>query len=273
MLHHNASPTPETGGPQFDVQQAITDGFDQLNHAETQTTSSLDSIFHQVKRKKNLAWLAASVVFAGILLGGMFFPIGAVESQHPNWRHVEAATDASKENASQLLHLTNLGSERIRAAVQVTSADADHVATRRVRTALRRGDLPSATAELQNAQRFSTVDDASRSLPNLASNPELAAELEQGRKRLFHIELFDCCQEDGDVVDLTVNGSHFATVPITNAGTMISVPLSTGNNTIAIQGTRDGRGGVTLSLTTSRGDFFTRRMRVGEVYEMGVVVQ
>jgi len=264
---------PESGELQADIQHESTHDFDQPMHAKTQTSFSWDSLFQQVKQKKNLPWLAGSVIFAGTLLCGNFLPMGGDESQHPNWRHVETATEASQENASQLLHVTNLGSERIRPAVQLTSADADHVATRRIRTALRRGDLAAANTELQSAQRFSTVKDASLSLPTLSSNPRLAVELQQGRKKLFHIELFDCCQEDGDVVDLTVNGSHFATVPITNAGTMISVPLSTGNNSIAIQGTRDGRGGVTLSLTTSRGDFFTRRMRVGEVYEMGVVVQ
>ena len=136
-----------------------------------------------------------------------------------------------------------------------------------------RNDPGTATSILQTAQRIPKAPEGDVQLPTLAADGELAGALKDGRKELFQIELFDCCQEDGDVVDVLVNGSHFSTVPITNAGTLLSIPLSSGNNTITVLGSQDGRGGVTLSLRTSRGEFFARRMHVGEAYEMGVLVQ
>ena len=136
-----------------------------------------------------------------------------------------------------------------------------------------RNDLTAANEALQAAQSIAASVDSDAVLPDLESDPDLASALEQGRKELFQIELFDCCQEDGDVVEVFVNGSPFATVPIINAGTLLSMPLSPGENTITIQGTQDGRGGVTLSFRTSRGDFFARRMRVGQAYHLGVTVQ
>ena len=106
-----------------------------------------------------------------------------------------------------------------------------------------------------------------------AANSDLAAALNDGRTGLFRIELFDCCDEDGDIVELDVNGALFATVPIMHQGTKLSIPLQRGNNTISIRGVKDGGGGVTLSFRTSRGDYFARYMAVGEEYQMNVVVR
>ena len=109
--------------------------------------------------------------------------------------------------------------------------------------------------------------------PILTADSELATALKDGRKELYQIELFDCCHEDGDIVEVLVNGSSFATVPIMHGGTMLSIPLDRGNNTVTVRGVKDGGGGVTLSFRTSRGDYFARYMDVGEEHTMGVVVQ
>ena len=218
--------------------------------------------------------LGGTIVAGGLLAGGLgLLSSGSDESEHPNWQHVTTATEASTDGSSQLVHVAADGTSRTARTLVVTSADADRAATWRVRTALLRKDLAGATAALQAAQRFPSESDADVAQPDLAANPDLATALRDGRQELFQIELFDCCQEDGDVVDVLVNGSQFSTVPITNAGTLLSIPLSSGSNTITVVGTRDGRGGVTLSLRTSRGDFIARRMHVGEAYDIGVVVQ
>ena len=220
-----------------------------------------------------IAGLSMAVVTAGILLGGFgSWSGGSDESQHPNWQHVQAATDASTTDANLLTKVASNEPISISASIEVSAADIDRSATRKIRSALQRNDITAATIALQAAQRTSSPE-TGVVLPDLHDDPNLALALEQGRKELFQIELFDCCQEDGDVVAIVVNGSPFATVPIMNAGTLLSVPLSSGENTITIQGTQDGRGGVTLSFRTSRGDFFAGRMRVGEAYQLGVTVQ
>ena len=136
-----------------------------------------------------------------------------------------------------------------------------------------RNDLAAATAVLSSQQLVPNVYPEKVVMPDLATSPDLAAELKEGRKQLFGIELFDSCDEDGDIVEVLVNGNLFATVPIMHVGTKLSIPLSPGKNTIAVRGARDGGGGVTLSFRTSRGDFFARHMRVGQEYRMGVMVQ
>ena len=219
-----------------------------------------------------IAPLGIAVVTAGLLGGFVPWSGGSDESHHPNWQHVQAATDAATTNANPLTKVLASEPTSTSAYIEVSAADVDRSATRNIRSALQRNDMAAATNALQAAQRISSPE-TGVVLPNLRDDPKLALALEQGRKELFQIELFDCCQEDGDVVAIIVNGSPFATVPIMNAGTLLSMPLSSGENTITIQGTQDGRGGVTLSFRTSRGDFFAGRMRVGEAYQLGITVQ
>ena len=274
MLKHNASPIPEPTG----LQNSVHDRDDQ--DIELPTIDELGNT--KAPREgdattKSGGWttlFGSAMLTALLVTGGLGLLLNSSdESQHPNWQHVSAATAASTPEESQFVHLSNAGTTAAVASVAVTSADADQAGTARVRDALLRNDLASATLALQAAQRIphSTAPDVQQ--PDLSGDAGLVAALQDGRKELFQMELFDCCQEDGDVVEIAVNGSHFATVPLMNAGTQLSIPLSSGNNTITVRGTRDGRGGVTLSLSTSRGDFFAGRMRVGQAYQLGVVVQ
>ena len=132
----------------------------------------------------------------------------------------------------------------------------------------------TANAALQAAQKMpSASQNPDVTPPQIAADSELAAALSDGRQELFQIELFDCCDEDGDIVEVIVNGTSFATVPIMHGGTMLSIPLQSGSNTVTIRGVKDGGGGVTLSFRTSRGEYFARAMRVGEQYQMEVVVR
>lgn len=219
--------------------------------------------------------LGTAVLIAAIAVGGWFLlDSGSAEDQHPNWQHVAAATDASGADANQLVRLDASGEAQTLPTIEVASADRDRTATRKIRAALGRDNLVLATAELQAAQSLgSASQNPEVRPPELVANSDVAAALKDGRQELFEIELFDCCDEDGDVVEVIVNGSPFATVPILHSGTKIAIPLAQGKNQIAIRGVKDGGGGVTLSFRTSRGDYYARSMRVGQQYEMGVVVR
>lgn len=219
--------------------------------------------------------LGGAVLLAAVLVGGWFLlPAGSTESAHPNWQHVAAAAEASDDNASQLVHLTQVGNPEVLPAIELSRADLKRSVTRKVRVALGRGDVITATAELQAAQSLpSAAQNPDVQPPEIAADSALAQALKEGEQELFEIELFDCCDEDGDIVEVKVNGASFATVPIVHGGTKLSIPLKQGNNTVAIRGVRDGGGGVTLSFRTSRGDYYARSMRVGQEYQMGVVVR
>ena len=185
-----------------------------------------------------------------------------------------AAADASDANTNQLVRVDAAGNAQVLPTIGVSATDLDRNATQQVRTALRRSDVMTATAALQSAQGLPTASqNPDVQPPQIVADSALATALQNGRSELYNIELFDCCDEDGDIVEVIVNGASFATVPITHGGTMLSIPLERGSNTVTIRGVKDGGGGVTVSFRTSRGDYFARYMDVGEEYQMGVVVQ
>ncbi|MCA9217921.1 MAG: hypothetical protein KDB27_32850 [Planctomycetales bacterium] len=217
--------------------------------------------------------LGAAALIGAIVVGGWFYMGGgSAEKQHENWQHVAAAARVSNDSAQQLVRLDSSGVSAATSSLELSAADVNRAAMQQIRMALLRNDLVSASAALQAAQ----------SLPSPSVNPDVvlptidadaATAIKQGRKELYQIELFDCCHEDGDIVEVLVNGQAFAVVPIMHQGTMLSIPLDRGNNIIIVRGVKDGGGGVTLSFRTSRGEFFARYMSVGEEHHMDVVVQ
>ena len=219
-------------------------------------------------------WLWGLALGGAAIIAGLWLQQAGAEQRHENWQHVAAASNASTDFAQQLIHFDGAGTAQTVRSLTVTGADRNLRATQELRSALRRNDLVTATATLQTAQGpQSAADHASISWPELLPELAVTAGLQNGRTELYEIELFDCCDEDGDVVELLVNGTPFATVPLINGGSVVAIPLNRGQNSITMIATRDGGGGVTVSLRTSRGQYFSRYMAEGESHQMGVVVQ
>ena len=194
--------------------------------------------------------IGVAILLGVVAFGGWFATRGgSLEKQHENWQHVAAAEEASTDTQQSLIHIDGSGTSHALTSIELTSAEADRNTTRQVRAALRRNDLVTATAMLQDGQRMpSAAENAEVRPPILTADSELATALKDGRKELYQIELFDCCHEDGDIVEVLVNGSSFATVPIMHGGTMLSIPLDRGNNTVTVRGGKDGGVDHTLGV-------------------------
>lgn len=108
--------------------------------------------------------------------------------------------------------------------------------------------------------------------PKLTSG--LRSEIATGDAKFFHIHLSDSCRNDGDVVEILLNGHPAFLVPITNAGSTLSVPVTSGTAmVISVRGVYDGGGGITVACRTSKGEGFVRVMAPGEIQPLGVVFQ
>lgn len=275
MPDHELSPIPEPLRPKPSHESY--DGQDIELPPETPDRPPTDRwvTSNQPERKRNSNnWLGTIALLGALVAAGFYtWGGGSTEKQHPNWQHVAAATKASSDSSSQLVTSAANGTAQLVNSVSLSQADLNQAATQRIRATLASGDIATATAQLQAAQQVSAEAKADTVLPDLATNAQLASDLESGRKELFQLELFDCCDEDGDIVEVLVNGQSFATVPIMHAGTTLTIPLSTGDNSIVIRGTRDGGGGVTLGVRTSEGEFFSRYLWVGEECMIGMHVQ
>ena len=197
-----------------------------------------------------------------------------LEQQHPSWQYVAAASDSENGTGAQLSHVESDGNASMVSAIVVTRSDASRLASSRIRSALRRNDLVTATAALQAVQQLPSASmNPDVRPPVLSTGSMLMQSLKDRRSELYEIELFDCCHEDGDVIEVAVNGESFAVVPILHAGSKLTLPLKRGLNTVSVRAVKDGAGGVTVSFRTSRGDYYARCMNVGEEHQLSVMVQ
>lgn len=225
----------------------------------------------QSGRRRTLWGIA---ILAGMVLGAWYYAgNSSTEDGHPNWQHVAAATEASSTSNTALSHVDKSGAASIVAQMEVSSIDVDRETTRRVRSVLQSNAPHDAAQHIRAGQSVPADPAAQQQPPDLVPNSDLARAIEDETTKFFHLDVFDSCDEDGDVVQIVVNGEPFITVPILHEGATISVPLARGANSIALRGIRDGGGGITVSFRTSRGEYFTKRMRVGEEHQFGVVVQ
>lgn len=220
--------------------------------------------------------LTTAALVAALAVTGWLTTSAAIdETAHDEWANVNAAALASTENGTDLLvRRIASGETSTVPVIQMQAADLDMDTTNTVRLALMRSDLPGANQML--GDRFFIDATSSHAIPtgvqvpDLNNTPDLIMPLKDGRTKFFHLHLRDCCHEDGDVVQIDVNGQPYTVVPLTHAGATISVPLSSRITTLTLRGIKDGRGGITIQLSTSRGEYFARTMAVGEEYHIGV---
>ena len=219
------------------------------------------------------SWLGTALLGLAVLMGvGWFYSGSAVESNHPEWSKVSTATAASTPGSVGIVQVHSNGTEQVVPAIELSYRDIDRGSTRTVRTALFRGDLVAATKNLQAAQGLDPTA-THVELPELTTNDPLQTLLKDRSNELFEVHLYDCCDEDGDVVEVLVNGAPFATVPIYHQRTTVAIPLHRGMNSIGIRGVADGGGGITVGFRTSRGDFYCGAMTQGQEHRLGVVVK
>lgn len=212
--------------------------------------------------------LAAAALGVWLLQSG-----SSTEEGHPNWQHVSAATGASVNGgADALVRVDKSGLAQLVSSIDVSAVDVDEETTRSVRDLVRQDALDAATAKMRAAQRIPVVADVQQQEPEIAADSQLRKAVNEETTKFFRLHLFDCCDEDGDIVQVVVNGEPFSTIPITHEGSLVSVPLAPGANVISLRGIRDGGGGITVSFRTSQGDYFCGRMRVGQERRLGVVV-
>lgn len=82
---------------------------------------------------------------------------------------------------------------------------------------------------------------------------------------IFSMRLIDDVDQDGDVVQILVDGVPVSYLSLTHGGATLEIPLKKGeSHRVTVLAVRDGVGGVTLGLQTSAGNVVSRRMLVGE---------
>ncbi|MGL4419671.1 MAG: hypothetical protein ACRCZF_03305 [Gemmataceae bacterium] len=234
---------------------------------------------------RNWKMLAAA---AALTLGiGVLWPklAGPVESNHENFGLVREASARPKNE----LNWKKVDGSTVYGGILLSTTDRDDATTRAVQQALATGNEQQLQAALDAAQPPESKAPAARSVaiaPAVAPaavpapaqtlapvlSPALRADLRSGQAEFYHVYLFDCCYEDGDIVEILVNGVPFRQVRLTNAGARLAIPVaSDGSTRIQIRGVFDGGGSITVGCRTSQGRGFLRSMSEGEVEDLAIV--
>ena len=183
--------------------------------------------------KPAMAGMLPKIVAVAVLALGGWFYFGAGGSKSYSGPPEDASPNYQKNkqfNGSQ--------------PMQLSPRDMDRARTEAVRQAALRGQpLPGIT-------------NPSQALIDAAKNGQLT---------FYSVRVWDTCAEDGDVVTIRIPiGGEIGPIPLTNAGTVVSVPVVTGQPaSVTIVAVKDGVGGVTLGAQTSTGVWFSEVMPVG----------
>jgi hypothetical protein len=136
----------------------------------------------------------------------------------------------------------------------LTAKDIDHVRTDAAKQAAERGEpIPGVT---NPSQAFLDA-------------------VKKGDVTFYAVRAYDTCAEDGDVVTLRLPiGADIGPIPLTIAGTTVSVPVVAGQPaSVTVVAVKDGVGGVTVGVQTSGGVWFSQVMPVGGTEVMALAIQ
>ena len=147
----------------------------------------------------------------------------------------------------------------------VTGADFDQQATDQLKAMLSGAAAAPDDLNAQNAPALGRLATAA---------PEMAAEVESGQRRLYRVHLLDFADQDGDFVELLVDGVSFGDINLSNAGTSILLPVAAGKPIeLRMVAKVDGGGGVTVAFVSSAGEARTSVLEVGQFEQWQVALQ
>lgn len=109
----------------------------------------------------------------------------------------------------------------------------------------------------------------------LAQAPEATrAGIADGRQVIYSLHVLDDIAEDGDIVEIFVNGTSYGQVLLSHAGQDVLIPLPAGTNAqVHVLAVQDGGGGVTFGVTTSQGEIRSTVMPQGGSDDWSVTIQ
>ena len=119
-----------------------------------------------------------------------------------------------------------------------------------------------------------TTEERDRALASLdltdVEKAALKSDVEDGRRRLVWLTLWDTHAEDGDVVLVSSEGLQ-QIVPIVHGKTRVAIPApSTG--VVNVTGVKDGGGGITIGVLSGSSRVRVPIMREGQVIGIPVAV-
>lgn len=125
---------------------------------------------------------------------------------------------------------------------------------------------PSQLVAPAPARRLADVKRAEQIRRELTAAPSSLREaLTGGTVEMFTFRFADFADQDGDIVNLNIDGIDLGNVLLTNAGAQLSIPLKPREqHALRVTGVHDGYGGITFALVSSVGRMELRSLAEGQ---------
>ncbi|MBL1219091.1 MAG: hypothetical protein D8M59_16555 [Planctomycetes bacterium] len=220
---------------------------------------------------KRIGLSALAVALAMAIFGG---PSGSTEDSYGNYaNHIEPLEAEILKTGQPLIRkVEHSGRWVYQSIIEVAKPLLSDTAE--VKAMVRSGNDAGAAQVFGDLQDVPVIPDPDLQTAPPTLTPGMSALLLNDSANLYQLYLYDSCQEDGDIVDVSINGEFFARVPITHAGATLTVPVAIGSkSSISLTGVVDGGGGVTVAFRSSEGDYFARAMAVGETQPVALIAR
>ncbi|MBY0554935.1 hypothetical protein K2P97_10435 [bacterium] len=103
-------------------------------------------------------------------------------------------------------------------------------------------------------------------LPASPEPTQIIEKIKSGDMEYYSFQIFDSAWEDGDVVEISIDGQPIGYVDMSNTGLTISVPLEPGkSHTMTVRGVRDGGGGITFGAQLMNSNIMLDWFAAGEI--------
>jgi hypothetical protein len=272
------SPQPNPGFPVQPIPNPLPVNPQNLEGRPNTTKSDTAPSGKGARRAGLVAAIAAAGALGLWMLTRDHSPAGGGD-RSPSNPAVQQVNQKSRPGDEWIGHVARSGELTFVRGVLIGDEDHDSTTTAAVARAQKANDPEALEAALKAAQQIPVLADPQDHGPDPPPlprreptvTPELKEKVLNRECEFVRLYAFDCCDEDGDVIEILVNGVSFAVVPLTHRGATVSIPVPKGEGaTVTIRGVRDGEGGgITLGLRTSRGDFLFRRLAEGELLPLG----
>jgi hypothetical protein len=144
---------------------------------------------------------------------------------------------------------TELAAASVAVSAQLADADLDQELTTKTREQLRNNVVPDFIK---------------------GSDTRLQEAVLSGERDLYRLKLLDTAAEDGDLVEVTIDGMPMGIVSLQNNGNELILPIRKGSTKMQVKGVRDGGGGITFGFRTSDGRVYSRSMDTGQVEQWAI---
>lgn len=132
----------------------------------------------------------------------------------------------------------------LKTILKISGADYDKQTTSRIKSSLESGVVPQMLEK---------------------SSSKLVEKIKNGEMKFYSFKVLDSIDDDGDIVEIFIDGESFSTFVLSKSESKLSVPIEFGKSKlITVKAVRDAGDGITFGAKLINAEFMLDNLLVGE---------